>query len=189
MTFDANVPNGGQSPGLFPTQANTNFARLKTLINAEHVFNDTAAVNDGVHRQMTLVDRTNPVSLPAGTNMMMYSNASIPRTYDGISNTWLLEALAALSVTATNGTIVTLSSKNVTFTKQSTGNYTATFPVPLPNTNGYYSYNVRTSNTQAVLFYVATMKTYTVNAMTFRFTDLLGNLIDPDGFSLMVYKG
>lgn len=73
MTFDPNVPNAGQSPGLFPAQMNTDLNRLKTLINAEHVFNDTAQADDGVHRQMTMVARTDPVALPAGTNGMLYT--------------------------------------------------------------------------------------------------------------------
>lgn len=73
MTFDPNAPNPGQSPGLFPTQNNTNYARLKTIINADHVFNDTAQATDGVHRQVTMISRADPVSLPAGTNSILYS--------------------------------------------------------------------------------------------------------------------
>ena len=73
MTFNIVAPNAGQSPGIFPAQNNTNFDRLKTLINAEHVFNDTAAANDGVHKQMTMVARADPVSLPAGTNGILYN--------------------------------------------------------------------------------------------------------------------
>lgn len=73
MTFDPNVPNASQSPGLFPAQNNTNFARLKTIINADHVFNDTAQTTDGVHRQVTLISRAVPVSLPGGTNAILYS--------------------------------------------------------------------------------------------------------------------
>lgn len=72
MTFDANVPNGGQSPGLFPAQANTNFSRLKTIINADHVFNDTAQDTDGVHNQVTIIDRAIPTALLAGTNSITY---------------------------------------------------------------------------------------------------------------------
>jgi len=73
MTFDPNVPNAGQSPGLFPAQNVTNMTRVKALINAEHVFNDTAQADDGVHRQMTMVARADPGALPAGTNGMLYT--------------------------------------------------------------------------------------------------------------------
>jgi len=76
MTFNANVPNAGQSPGLFPPQNNTNFGRLKTIIETDHVFNDTAADTDGVHKQMTMVARdspTTPPGLPTGINGILYS--------------------------------------------------------------------------------------------------------------------
>ncbi len=73
MTFDTTVPNASQSPGIFPAQNNTNFVRLKTLINSDHVFNDTAQATDGVHRQVTLIDRAIPTTLPLGTNSVLYS--------------------------------------------------------------------------------------------------------------------
>lgn len=73
MTFDPNSPNAAQSPGLFPVQNNTNCARIKTIINADHVFNDTAQSTDGVHRQVTMIVRAQPVGLPGGTNSILYS--------------------------------------------------------------------------------------------------------------------
>lgn len=73
MTFDPNVPNASQSPGLFPPQNNTNFARLKTIINADHVFNDSPQTTDGVHRQCTMIARAMPGGLPGGTNAILYS--------------------------------------------------------------------------------------------------------------------
>ncbi len=75
MTFNANVPNAGQSPGLFPPQNNQNFTNLKNLINRDHIFNDTLVANDnsGTHRQVTLTARATPGSLPTGTNGIFYS--------------------------------------------------------------------------------------------------------------------
>lgn len=73
MTFDPNIPNAGQSPGLFPPHNNTNFARLKTIINADHVFNDTAQSTDGFHRQVTMIARAQPGALPTGSNSILYS--------------------------------------------------------------------------------------------------------------------
>ena len=72
MTYNAGTPNANASPGVFPTQANTNFTRLKTIINAEHVFNDTTQADDGVHKQVSLVTRATPGSLTSGTNGMAY---------------------------------------------------------------------------------------------------------------------
>ncbi len=75
MTFDPNVPNAAQTPGLFPGQNNTNFGRIKTIVNKDHVFNDTAQTTDGVHRQVTMIVHAaaTPGDLPAGTNAMLYS--------------------------------------------------------------------------------------------------------------------
>jgi hypothetical protein len=73
MTFDPNIPNAGQSPGLFPPQNNTNFARIKTIINSDHVFNDTAQSTDGFHKQATMIARASPVALPTGSNAILYS--------------------------------------------------------------------------------------------------------------------
>ena len=73
MTYNTNTPNASISPGLFPAQSNVNFSRLKTIIDGDHVFNDSAAANDGRHRQVTVINRADPVSLPAGTNGILYS--------------------------------------------------------------------------------------------------------------------
>ena len=75
MTFDYNVPNASQSPGLLPAQNSTNFSRLKTIINADHVFNDTGQATDGYHKQCTMVNvsafPTHP--LPSGAGAILYS--------------------------------------------------------------------------------------------------------------------
>lgn len=84
MTFDPNQPNPGQSPALFPAGALVNFTRLKTIINADHIFNDTAAANDGIHRQVTLANRENPTPpLVAGANTMVFSKSTV-----GVSDLW-----------------------------------------------------------------------------------------------------
>ncbi len=124
MTFDPNVPNAGQSPGLFPPQNNTNFARLKTIINADHVFNDTAQTTDGVHRQCTMIARAQPVGLPTGTNAILYSwidanGASQLRYYNGATDTQItpfatpvakITGSVALAGNATSGTVWTIPS-------------------------------------------------------------------------------
>lgn len=73
MTFDPGVPNAGQSPAFYPVQNQTNMNRLKAIINAEHQFNDTAQSTDGVHKQVTYINRAAPGSLPVGTNSILYS--------------------------------------------------------------------------------------------------------------------
>lgn len=122
MTFDPNIPNAGQSPGLFPPQNNTNFARLKTIINADHVFNDTAQSTDGFHRQATMIARAQPVALPTGSNAILYSwldgaGQTQLRFYNGANDFQLTPQIAAptkvtgsvaLAGNATSGTIYTI---------------------------------------------------------------------------------
>jgi hypothetical protein len=61
MTYNAAIPLSGDSPGIFPAQSQTNFARLQTLVGADHQFNLTAAANDGYHNLVHLTQQA-----PAG---------------------------------------------------------------------------------------------------------------------------
>lgn len=106
MTFDPNAPNAAQSPGLFPPQNNANFARLKTIINADHVFNDTAQSTDGIHRQMTMIARASPTELPAGSNGICYAwvdtdNQTQLRFYNGATDYQITPSSTVISGTVT----------------------------------------------------------------------------------------
>ncbi len=79
MTYSITVPNASQSPALFPAQNNTNSLRLKDIINADHNFLDTSAADQGAHKQVTYINRTAPIGLPAGTNSILYA-ASVSGT-------------------------------------------------------------------------------------------------------------
>jgi len=73
MSFSITVPNATQSPGLFPAQANENFLRLRDIINNDHLFTDSSATNQGIHRQVTTINLSaDPVSLLFG-NGILYS--------------------------------------------------------------------------------------------------------------------
>ena len=63
MTFNANVPNAAQSPGLFPPQSNTNNTRLRAIINVDHLFSDSASATQGFHKQVSMLTRADPVGL------------------------------------------------------------------------------------------------------------------------------
>ena len=89
MTFDSNIPNGSQSPGLFPSQNQTNMVRLKAIIEGDHVFNDSFAVNDGVHKQSTYVNRTDPASVPAGADSIVYGKVSS----DVVNELWYYDSV------------------------------------------------------------------------------------------------
>lgn len=144
MTFDPNIPNGSQSPGLFPMQMNTDLARLKTLINADHVFNDTAQSTDGVHRQVTIIARAIPTSLPGGTNGILYSwidglNQTQLRFYNGTNDFQITPGIVAMvnfDGTGANGSKNIRSQLNVaSVNKTATGRYTINFTTPMPNIN------------------------------------------------------
>jgi hypothetical protein len=145
MTYNPNRPNAGESPGVFPAQANTNFTRLKTLINADHVFNDTAAATDGVHRQMTMVARSTPGSLPAGTNAIAYTKLDSAgraqlRYYNGATDVAISPPVIVAAVnfngTGAIGNQTIRSQLNVTsVNKTATGTYTVTFTSALANNN------------------------------------------------------
>ena len=122
MTFDASVPNPSQSPGLFPAQGNTNFTRLKTIINADHVFNDSAQVTDGVHKQARLINHAIavPGDLPAGTNGMVYSwldanSQSQLRFYNG-TNDYQLTPLGAAPTKVTGTSALAAGASTVVYT-------------------------------------------------------------------------
>lgn len=91
MSFNIIVPNGAQSPGIFPAQNNANFSRLQTLIAGDHQFNNSVAANDGCHKQATYINKPTdqlPVTaLPTGTNLMSFTkNAS-----DNVPDLWLFD--------------------------------------------------------------------------------------------------
>ncbi len=143
MTFDPNIPNAGQSPGLFPAQSNTNYARLKTIINAEHVFNDTASASDGIHRQVTFINRSTPGSTGAG-NAILYTRSTSGATqlffYNGV-NVQQITPFAQIVKAMVNfngipGTPMIRSASNVSsVTKNGTGDYTINFATPIANDN------------------------------------------------------
>lgn len=91
MTFSIIVPNASQSPGLFPAQNNTNFQRIKDIVNNDHNWTDSSSASQGIHRQATFINRGTPVGLPAG-NGVLYSQAdgtgaSQLRWYNGATDT------------------------------------------------------------------------------------------------------
>lgn len=147
MTFDPNIPNAGQSPGLFPPQNNQNFARIKTIINADHVFNDTAQSTDGFHRQCTMIVRAQPGGLPVGANSILYSwldgaGQTQLRFYNGATDYQLTPQIAAptkvtgsvaLAGNATSGTIYTIPDNSF-------GTIFVNYIVPAGNFFRYYMF-------------------------------------------------
>lgn len=73
MAFDPSVPNAAQNPRMFPQQGAVDFTRLKNIINADHIFNDAVTANDGIHRQVTLINKDKdsvPTFVPENTSIL-----------------------------------------------------------------------------------------------------------------------
>ena len=185
MTFNPGYPSASQSPGLFPAQGNTNFARIKANFDTEHVFNDSAQVTDGVHRQMTMIARADPVALPAGTNGMIYNkttgSTALPYYYDGASI--YATPVCRAYVTWDNAGTIQGNSFNASVAFVSLGTYDITFTVALPSINpqiclsAYYSSfdfpivcNIQTFNTSVMRVRFMRSSTEALTAIT------LGNL-------------
>lgn len=139
MPYQTNIPNAGQSPGLFPAQSNDNFTRLKTMISANHKFNDSAAADDGYHQNIKML----PVSVPGNDSSV---GQSFVNTADASNQLWFKDAInrvfqitptipiyAAVNFTS-NGTI--RYGHNVSSViRTSSGNYTINFTTQLPSNN------------------------------------------------------
>lgn len=59
MTFNENTPHPSDKLRVFPGDVTTNmWPRLKTMINADHQFNNSAASNDGYHKVSRWVNQS-----------------------------------------------------------------------------------------------------------------------------------
>ena len=146
MSYNPSIPNAAQSPGLFPAQNSTNFNRLKKIIEADHVFNDSSQTSDGIHKQVNLISKALnflPV-LPGGSNTMLYSKVDSSGAnqlfyYNGASIVQVTPGIVAMvnfngSLAVGPQTIrsqINVSSVN----KTATGRYTINFTTAMSDTN------------------------------------------------------
>lgn len=157
MTYDQGVPNAAQAPSLFPAQANANFTRMKTLIGADHKFNDTVAADDGYHVVTHWVDQAGAFgdAVPeavastitlftrlltiAGSEreVLMFKNKIGGADVEGTITGWPVRAAVVFkgdTVGADPFAMTLYSSFNVrSVTRTSTGHYTIAFTSPLPS--------------------------------------------------------
>jgi hypothetical protein len=119
MSFDTNVPNASQSPGVFPSANSTNFTRLKAIIDADHNFLDSAADAQGAHNQVTYINRSDPSSLLTGTDSIEYGKTAT----DGVNELWFYDGTTPRQVNwrELSGTTAAISS---------TSSYTSVVAVP-----------------------------------------------------------
>lgn len=65
MGYNPGIPDASDSPANFPAQAQVNWSRLQTIVEADHQFNINPAATDGYHN---LVHMLQPVPDPSGAN-------------------------------------------------------------------------------------------------------------------------
>ncbi len=146
MTYQTNVPNAGQSPGLFPAQANDNFTRIKTIVGANHKFNDSAAADDGYHQNIKIL----PIGVPGndgsvGQAFVNTSDATNQLFYkDGLNRVFqmtpTLPVYAAVKFVGTAASPITGANILYGFNVSSidwtvAGQYNIRFNVNLPSRN------------------------------------------------------
>lgn len=145
MTYNPLIPNFNQSPGLFPAQCSTNFTRLQTIINADHMFNDSAATNDGIHRQVTMLTRDAPGALPVGNGILytkLVTGVSQLYFYNGTTDMAITPALtlgatikACVNFNGTGAVSIRSQFNVASVVKTATGAYTINFATPLTDSN------------------------------------------------------
>ena len=140
MTFNAAIPLNSDSPSIFPTQSQTNYARLQTLLGADHQFNLSAAANDGYHTLVPLIPQAPSGAL--ASRGRLYGKSSAGRIHQfymdssgteyQISPTMPIRAAVAFDGTGViQGTAYNVSS----VTQLSTGSFTITFANAMPDAN------------------------------------------------------
>jgi len=143
MTYSSGIPVASESPSAFPVQSQTNFARLKTIIGADHEFNDTTATNDGWHNIVHLNEPTPPTGALAAKGRF-YAKTSALRVHafymDSSGTEYQMSPTMPIRAAVNfNGTIAVpslRSSYNVTsVAKDNTGLYTITFTNAMPDNN------------------------------------------------------
>jgi hypothetical protein len=185
MTWNAAFPTGATLISQSVNQIQTNWAFLATDINVDHFFN--TAGTEGYHRQITLVNRANPGSLPANSNGLIYENSGRIKGYDGTTS-FFVPPLVASVVFNNNGGISGTPTNVTGVTKNGTGDFTINFTTNLPSTNGPWSANALASGATTLLvcgitgYTIASVRLLVKNAET-------GATTDPVLASFMIYYG
>lgn len=142
MTYSSGVPAQLASPGIFPAQGNTNFARLQTIIGGDHQFNLSAAANDGYHNLIHLTAQAPSGALAATGRLYVKTAGSYLQLFymDEAGRAYQITPgiIAAVNFNGTGavGVQTLRSSINVTsVTKTSTGSYTIAFTTAIANNN------------------------------------------------------
>lgn len=186
MTFNPLVPLNGDSPGIFPAQNQTNMTRLKTMIAADHQFNNSAAANDGYHNLIHYnLLGTNPSGALAniGRGYCKVVNGVVQKFYmddAGIEyqETPTMPIRAAVNFSGVLVTAIRSSYNVASVTYISEGKYKVNFTRAMPDTNYIVQVTaMRKSLNNGLIGCVQGDATYTNSVDT---TFVIVNTISPD---------
>lgn len=149
MTYVANTPLASDSPGIFPSQAQTNFARLKTIIGADHQFNDSALANDGYHNLIHMTEQAPTGALPATGRLYAKSASSVTQLFymDSAGVEHQITPESAVSSTLVIGQGFVGIGASVIMFANPTYNYAGNAAVFIQGTAEAYSANLAKSGT------------------------------------------
>lgn len=120
MTFNAAVPMNSDSPSIFPSQNQTNMARLQAIVGADHQFNLTAAADDGYHNVVHLTQQAPSGALAATGRLYAKTDTGLVQLFymDDAGTEYQITPVAqaptrvtgsvALAGSATSGTVYTI---------------------------------------------------------------------------------
>lgn len=89
MAYTNNVPQGNQQIATTQPIIQANFGFLATSIGQEHNFNASGDGTDTYHKFVSMPNRADPSSLPAGTNGQYYVSGGVAKYYNG-TNSFIL---------------------------------------------------------------------------------------------------
>lgn len=167
MTFNPGIPVKTESPFLFPDQMHANLNRLQTIIEADHVFNETAQVNDGIHKQVKFLNRVAPVGSPLvnGESGIMWTQPdtmgrAVQFWYNGVNFYPLNATKALVNFNGLTLAIQTGSYNVATVTRYpgGVGRYRITYSVPFVNAGDSGKYIVQVTCMSSVHSTIGTIR-------------------------------
>lgn len=147
MTFNPAVPLNSDSPSIFPSQNQTNMARLQKIIESDHQFNLTAASDDGYHNLIHMTQQAPAGALPAhGRSYVKTSAGRIHQFFMDdtgseyqITPTMPIRAAVNFNGIGAVGPLPLANLRSVYnvsgVNKIATGDYIISFATPMPNNN------------------------------------------------------
>ena len=197
MTYQINVPNSAQSPGLWPLQGNDNFIRIKTIIASNHKFNDTAASDDGCHQDIQILPIAPPGNTTIGAGQLYIDSADNQLKFKKNTNEiYQISPCYAVRVSVIfkpgSPNAVILASYNVSsVTQQGGGTYKINFSTNTPSNNYYPCLSIiPTSSSNSIMVTGRSLTDTTTSSFQVVARQSSGSANDSFGYiSVILYGG